>query len=1257
MHPRGHFGGPFAVDEPPPPKRCYFPATARGNDGVRPVSRQGLIPQPRDPRDSSRAAPTPSPPPGWAKAGRTGRPVYSPSHTSPRPASAASMRHDTPAATSRREQCPSPGSPREPSPEPRGFRIYPPAQVATETCVRREKRTWAATGFDHAYGSLTTILRRLPPDTPLDEKFARVADLLRQFEVDADTKSVVENLTLFAAQRGGLQDYAGFPTAPRTASAFVALDQLLLHLIRTYPSLKSLVWEVRGAIHDATYIVAPAPDVCNQIPPFEDATNSQEVADHIARFDTRTYYQGVRELTSRLRPGDELAFEKEDRKRDKRSACIDRAVVHWQRQFRGLLLRAWRLHTARRRDLAQAKATERELHKRIQERDAKLRESDQRVWELEAELQKLKDTSELERRLEEAKEMEKQLQRQLKIVREEVVSAEQKRLKLQSDITSCFNVLDAVSDAFRPRGFKEFDLQETISSSLMGRAVTPSFVQHALNQILEGAPEKMRKGTGEPFKIPGFSTPRLLMDPYIVAMHCLSPGVVPAEAVQDCLRREDHDLIGKARQVLFFGKLLGIDLSITPKEFINLFTAPQHLAFSSLLVARLCDPISIDHGARRAQGFFGAVDEPTFSVTKRACFNSFQKQANSPVQETKKGSVFSPDAVDISPRRASFRRASLRLPPDRDTGRPASPSPDRKGSALLARKGSIRAAQGGAWQVTVEVASPPTSKSEGPDGRERKKGAKDQKSGFAGDDTFLSCLALGQGTEESPWNLISSQSFRETKQVSFGQDVPLPEIAWFSTPPNSGADLTAAAASQAQQLGAKEQFAVSADFCQSTGLNDAMDTIMDVVGELRTKVARVQGALQTRWQWNALAHTATRMSTNMLLDKLMARLPTELSPVEELWLASFCNPARFDIDDLLETEPPTEPISLKRTLHEDYRLIRRIFIVGADGDEGDPRVHKEALWRLLDASHVPQAFPRFTRGVYDDLWRRAVRSGTDSVTPSEWMGLIVRVAHFVFATNPTLLLHEKVDWLFDRHIICYATVADPTQCRELVYRTDVHGVVQDYVVQLNAVFNHYSQRKPDIRVDDFLRMLTDCGMLPTRTEYSRGVTEGKLREVKCRDIFINMQVTSGDKLPTTANVSTFIEILVAVAMYSFAHQPYVMLFRLVRRFIEANIILPLRPSIPDLRKYTGEALVSRGRTQKGDKEGKRPSQLSRRKSSNAGGARDINSPLHGPVSPSPQQRGSNAGRQGSGSPPHAPRQGPGSPRTPHRRVSLGGHTS
>lgn len=49
------------------------------------------------------------------------------------------------------------------------------------------------------------------------------------------------------------------------------------------------------------------------------------------------------------------------------------------------------------------------------------------------------------------------------------------------------------------------------------------------------------------------------------------------------------------------------------------------------------------------------------------------------------------------------------------------------------------------------------------------------------------------------------------------------------------------------------------------------------------------------------------------------------------------------------------------------------------------------------------------------------------------------------------LLHEKIDWMFDRHIICYSNLTDPTQFREYVYRSDVQSVVLDYTVQLQAV--------------------------------------------------------------------------------------------------------------------------------------------------------------------------------------------------------------
>eukprot|EP01065_Artemidia_motanka_P052115 TRINITY_DN9328_c0_g1_i1.p1 TRINITY_DN9328_c0_g1~~TRINITY_DN9328_c0_g1_i1.p1 ORF type:complete len:1241 (+),score=281.54 TRINITY_DN9328_c0_g1_i1:72-3794(+) len=1157
----GHFGGPFAADEPPPPKKCYFPpAPSRvPREGPpRPLSRAELIPQPRGAETSptcEQASPR-SP----ATSRRTGpRQSF---QRSARPASAASQRALTPSP-------PSPTQEFVSGKQSRAFRIVEPPQVETETCKRREKQTWSATGFDHVHGSLATILRRLPSQ-PLDRKFGAVSDMLQRYEVDADTVALLDTLSEFVDDGGGLRDPHGFPGPSRTMRTCVVLDQLLLHLTRAYPPLKQITFDVRAALYDAVYIVAPADSKCGQIPPFENSGDPQEVDELLSRYDTRTYYQGVRELTTRLRGGGVgIEFEQEERKREKRAGCVDRAVVHWQRQYRALLLRAWRQHVAHQRELQRGSEREASMQRQIADRDKKIRSSEEQIWRLESELRKLKDTSELERRLEEASEMEQNLQRQLRHIRDEVHAAEAKKQRLEQDVGQCLGTLDAVCDALQPPRFKEFEVQKAVQDALTGKCVTPQFLMQVLNSVLDNAPDRLRKPSGDPFRIHTFSTPRVLMDPYIVVMHVLAPGAVPVEAATECLRRDEHDVVGKARQVLFFGKLLGIDLAITPKEFTNLFTAPQHIAYSTMLISRLCDPISIDHGARRAQGWFGAFDEPTFSVTKRACFSSFMHRTSQD-QQPRRSLIAEGES---SPRRGS---ASLRIRGrgEEDFGvRMTSPTSSgigvisqRRASGLTRR--TSRSAQGGVWKVSVETPQPAGDTRASPDTK----------------DAFLAQLALGQGTEDSPWDLIASHSFRELKQVSFTMEV-VPELVLSAK--SSAAVMTAAAnfrrlsaSTQHDGEGIEPAAAASAVVAQTdtpprTSLKGAYDAVLDVVQELTKGTQRVQEAIAARWKWNALAHTCLRVSLNALLDKLMARAPSDLTPLEQLWLPAFCNPDQLEISDLLETEPPTESLSLQRTLMEDYRLIRRIFMSAAEGEEeGDPRVPRESLWRLLETSHVHTAFPRFTRGVFDDVCRRTTRDAS-MLTPSDWMTVIVWVAHFVFAANPSMLLHEKVDWLFDRHIICYASVGDPTQCRETVYRTDVHAVISDYTVQLQVVFNHYSGGKNDVRVDDFLTLLTDCGLLPTRTEYARGQVEGKLKEVKCRDIFINIQVTSGERVITTANYATFVEILVAVAMYAFAHQPYVMLFRLVRRFVEAHLLLPLRHVIPELRRHTAEAAVSR----------------------------------------------------------------------------------
>lgn len=106
-------------------------------------------------------------------------------------------------------------------------------------------------------------------------------------------------------------------------------------------------------------------------------------------------------------------------------------------------------------------------------------------------------------------------------------------------------------------------------------------------------------------------------------------------------------------------------------------------------------------------------------------------------------------------------------------------------------------------------------------------------------------------------------------------------------------------------------------------------------------------------------------------------------------------------------------------------------------------------------------------------------------------------------------------------------------------------------------------------------MLVQCGIIPSREERARRqTTEGKLKESMCRDIFIQIQDTSGEVSHTSANFTTWIEILVALSVYMYAHQPHITLFRVVRRFIERNLLRGARECVAELHTFTTDSIVS-----------------------------------------------------------------------------------
>ena len=184
--------------------------------------------------------------------------------------------------------------------------------------------------------------------------------------------------------------------------------------------------------------------------------------------------------------------------------------------------------------------------------------------------------------------------------------------------------------------------------------------------------------------------------------------------------------------------------------------------------------------------------------------------------------------------------------------------------------------------------------------------------------------------------------------------------------------------------------------------------ILSSMSLLMENTKKLQLTIKKSWQWNALGHTAVRISLNSTLEKMMGRGIREMNQIEGSTFNMYCDPQEIG-HGVCSIGTDQQLIMLKQVLSDNYSLLRKIFLCDAKGDP--PAATVASLWKLFETSEMDTI--NFTQEVFLDITRKHLQLNTTPVTaallsPSEWVAAIIWSADTMLSKYPTLAIHEKV---------------------------------------------------------------------------------------------------------------------------------------------------------------------------------------------------------------------------------------------------------
>ena len=166
---------------------------------------------------------------------------------------------------------------------------------------------------------------------------------------------------------------SGHPTGFRTAVAFLLLEQILHVVAHAHPEIERITTLIRDELLLAVYISGDSLQVAlsASFAPLRDPTDIEEQRRLISRYYGKTFFQGVRALSTKLHASS-LKYENAERTKEKQMRLMDRIASYWQRRVCSMMFYAWKGHVAKRKvDHALCRRNE-ELELRVAELERRL---------------------------------------------------------------------------------------------------------------------------------------------------------------------------------------------------------------------------------------------------------------------------------------------------------------------------------------------------------------------------------------------------------------------------------------------------------------------------------------------------------------------------------------------------------------------------------------------------------------------------------------------------------------------------------------------------------------------------------------------------------------------------------------------------------------------------------------------------------------------------------------------------------------------
>ena len=337
---------------------------------------------------------------------------------------------------------------------PKPLHMQTAGKGCAESCEGDEDEAWQPSGFDVLSTCMLRVVSKLQGS--LDERWKLLSNLLHQYAADDDGKKADVPLKGFftrALLRAGQTPQGDFlslrPSQPITCAAAVVLDQLLLLLRRCFPSLTTLIMDVRGVILRSIY-VTPLRD--GDMLPFDNTDDEFECQEQLGRKSGKTYFQATRELSARLGEDNPLLYEDTEHKRDRKTSTISRTISIWQTEYKKIVFKAWWQRLLHQKELAQRDKIEEDLIRRIDEVRQEVTDKEAAIARLEEQIIALQNTSDLERRLKLAAQAKQQLQKDFDNLSADWKKGEETIRCLEDTVAGCHQLVAQLQSTIQQGG-------------------------------------------------------------------------------------------------------------------------------------------------------------------------------------------------------------------------------------------------------------------------------------------------------------------------------------------------------------------------------------------------------------------------------------------------------------------------------------------------------------------------------------------------------------------------------------------------------------------------------------------------------------------------------------------------------------------------------------------------------------------------------------------------------------------------------------